>query len=154
MEGGERISQAEQRTKWVEGLQSMMQDEVDIDVTVCPNLVEVEQAFRRVKAGKAIGLDGIPPELCHGCPKEAARLSYSQMMKLVCHGQEDLLHKGGTLAVAFKRGERDLCSSYRSLLISSHQGKTLHRALRQRQCGLYTAFQQGSNCPFGHFPGS
>ena len=142
MEGGERLAPEEQRTKWVDGLQCMMQEAVDMDITVCPNLVEVEQAFRRVKAGKAIGLDGIPPELCHGCPKEAARLSYTQMMKLVCHGQEDLLHKGGSLAVAFKRGDRDRCSSYRSLLISSHQGKTLHRALRQRQCGLYTAFQQ------------
>lgn len=132
MEGGERLAPEEQRTKWVDGLQCMMQEVVDMDITVCPNLVEVEQAFRRVKAGKAIGLDGIPPELCHGCPKEAARLSYTQMMKLVCHGQEDLLHKGGSLAVAFKRGDRDGCSSYRSLLISSHQGKTLHRALRQR----------------------
>lgn len=142
MEGGERISESEQRAKWVQGLQRLAQPILEVDINVCPNLVEMEQAFRRVKAGKAIGLDGIPPELCKGCPRSVAKLSYTQMMKLVCHGQEDLLHKGGTLAVAYKRGDRDQCSSYRSLLISSHQGKTLHRALRQRQCGLYTAYQQ------------
>ena len=142
MEGGERVSEEEQRVKWVQGLERLAQETLEIDINVCPNLVEMEEAFRRVKAGKAIGLDGIPPEMCRGCPRSVAKLSYTQMMKLVCHGQEDLLHKGGTLAVAFKRGDRDQCSSYRSLLISSHQGKTLHRALRQRQCGLYTAYQQ------------
>ena len=144
MEGGERISASEQREKWIAGLESMVRPELDIEATVCPNLVELEQAFRRVKPGKAVGLDGIPPELCHSCPKAAAQLSYTQMLKLVCHGQEDLQHKGGTLAVAFKKGERDQCSSYRSLLISSHQGKTLHRALRQRTVWLVHGLPTGS----------
>ena len=142
MEGGERISEDVQRQKWITGLRSFLQEEANIDLKECPSLVELEQAFRRVKAGKAIGLDGVAPEICHANPRELARLSYTQMLKLVCHGQEDLLHKGGTLAVAFKKGPRDRCHSYRSLLISSHQGKTIHRALRQKQCHLYVAYQQ------------
>lgn len=36
------------------------------------------------------------------------------------------------------------CSSYRSLLISSHVGKTIHRAIRSNQSMIYGNFLQGS----------
>ena len=142
MEGGERLQADEQRVKWIQGLEDFQQDEVELEVRECPNLVEMEQAFRRIKDGKAVGLDGVIPEVCRRCSKELARLSYTQLLKLMCHGQEAILHKGGTLAVAYKKGERDVCNSFRSLLVSSHQGKTIHRALRQKQCHLYVAYQQ------------
>ena len=92
---------------------------------------------------KAIGQDGLPPELCRTHPAELAKASYSQLLKLALHGQEDLAHKGGFLVQAWKgKGAKDVCSSYRSLLISSHQGKALHRALRQHHSGLYEQWMQ------------
>lgn len=52
-------------------------------------------------------------------------------------------HKGGRLAIAWKhKGDPAECSSHRSLLVSSHLGKTVHRALRQKHHGLYTSFMQ------------
>ena len=41
------------------------------------------------------------------------------------------------------KGDPRECSSHRSLLISSHVGKTLHRALRQHHYQLYASYQQG-----------
>ena len=141
MEGGERLQADEQRRKWVQGLEFFQQKEIELELRECPNLVEMEHAFRRIKDGKAVGLDGVIPEVCRRCSKELARMSYTQLLKLMCHGQEAMIHKGGTLAVAYKKGERDVCSSYRSLLVSSHQGKTIHRALHETEampslCGL------------------
>ena len=52
-------------------------------------------------------------------------------------------HKGGRLAVAWKhKGDPAGCSSHRSLLVSSHLGKTIHRALRQKYHHLYTGYMQ------------
>ena len=67
------------------------------------------------------------------------------MLKLATHGQETLLHKWGHLVSAWKRkGMQQDCSSYRSLLISSHLGKTIHRATRSNQSMIYGNFLQGS----------
>ena len=93
--------------------------------------------------GKATGLDGIPSEACHYFPAAFARLTYSMLMKASIHGQEALTHKGGRLVHAYKhKGDPSECSSHRSLLISSHIGKTIHRSLRQHHYGLYEAYQQ------------
>ena len=43
---------------------------------------------------------------------------------------------------SYKKGRRDCCESYRSLLISSHVGKSLHRTLRQTQCSSYASYMQ------------
>eukprot|EP00435_Cladocopium_sp_Y103_P029337 s2841_g7.t1 len=86
----------------------------------------------------------MPPEVCKNNPAALARLSYSQLVKLALHGQEALVHKGGRLVHAHKgKGPFDECSSYRSLLISLHQGKVLHRSLRQHQANLYEGYLQG-----------
>eukprot|EP00438_Fugacium_kawagutii_P018676 Skav217881 [mRNA] locus=scaffold67:50416:53766:- [translate_table: standard] len=65
---------------------------------------------------------------------------YAPMLKLMAHGQEAWQHKGGVLVQAYKqKGRMEDCSSYRSLLISSHVGKSIHRTLRERQ---YPNFEQ------------
>lgn len=93
------------------------------------SLTDLEIAFRRVKKGKAQGQDHIPPEACHVCPTLLAKQYYNALMKLVLHGQESLHHKGGFLISAHKgRGPTTDPAAYRSLLISSHMGKVLHRA--------------------------
>lgn len=85
---------------------------------------------------------GIPSEVCGAHPVAMAKLLYPQLLKLALHGQEALIHKGGRLAVAHKKGPTYECSSYRSLLVSSRAGKSIHRALRQHQQSLYTTYLQ------------
>ena len=72
-----------------------------------------------------------------------ARLTYAILIKVFVYGQEAIEHKGGRLAIAWKhRGDVRDCDTHRSLLVSSHMGKTIHRALRQKHHGLYTAYMQ------------
>jgi hypothetical protein len=144
MEGGRRLSHQEYRAIWRTNLQKFLtQEPFAVAITELPSLVELEAAFRRVSTGKAIGLDGIPPELCKAKATELAKLTYSMLMKIFLHGQEAAEHKGGRLAIAWKnRGDPRDCETHRSLLVSSHIGKTIHRALRQKHHGLYTAYMQ------------
>ena len=143
MEGGTRLPHAVRRELWCQNLKRFQQENFDISLLDLPSLCDLERSFARVCAGKAIGPDRVPPELCKHNAPAMARLSYSQLLKLALHGQESLLHKGGKLVHAYKgKGAMDNCASYRSLLISSHQGKVLHRTLRQHQSSLYEAFSQ------------
>ena len=145
MEGGTRMDETCLRQLWQQNLREHIPEELCLQPGDVPTLVDLERAYRRVRPGKAIGADDIPPELCHSHPKTMARLTYTQMLKLLAHGQEALLHKGGLLVSAWKRkGAQHDCSSYRSLLISSHVGKTLHRAIREQQSTLYEQFLQRS----------
>ena len=99
--------------------------------------------MRHIPKGKARGLDGIPGELCHHQAAAIARVLYAQLLKVCVHGQEPLAFKGGRLTAAYKgRGPTDECSSYRSLLMSNHLGKALHRALRMKSAPLYEKFLQ------------
>ena len=108
-----------------------------------PSLCELEGALSRVQSGKAVGHDRIPPKLCKHNAAALARLSYAQLLKLAVHGQEAITHKGGQLFQAHEgEGPVDSCESCRSLLISSHQGKVLHRSLGQHQADLYGLFLQ------------
>ena len=144
MEGGERLPEEALRRKWIEGLAEFLQSEMQLPADALPSLTDLELAFRRVKPHKAVGEDGIPPEVCHLYPTRLARLAYGQLLKLCTHGQEALQHKGGVLIAAWKRKDSQLrCESYRSLLISSHVAKAVHRAVRDHQSSIYETFLQG-----------
>lgn len=143
MEGGARCTDRQLRASWQRHLAQFQQENLSLCLHDLPSLCDLERAFARVAAGKAIGQDGLPPEMCRTHPAELARMSYSQLLKLALHGQEALHHKGGSLVQAWKgKGARDICASYRSLLVSSHQGKAIHRALRQHHSGLYERWLQ------------
>ena len=144
LEGGTRMDQATYRTIWRQNLAKfLVSDSLSISITERPSLAELEAAYRRVPSGKAVGNDGIPPELCHVKARDMARLTYAILIKVFVYGQEAIEHKGGRLAIAWKhRGDVRDCDTHRSLLVSSHMGKTIHRALRQKHHGLYTAYMQ------------
>lgn len=145
MEGGTRMDEETLRRIWQQNLRECIPESLCLQPEDVPTLVALERAFRRVRPGKAIGADDVPPELCHSQPTLMARFTYTQMLKLVAHGQEALLHKGGLLVSAWKKkGAQQECSSYRSLLISSHVGKTLHRTIREQQSSIYEQFLQRS----------
>ena len=144
MEGGQQISLEAQWQLWREGLCSFQQvQNFDMHLQDLPSLVELEMAYRRVSLGKATGMDGVPSEVCHYLPVDMAKLTYTMLMKASLYGQEALTHKGGRLVNAYKhKGDPRDCASHRSLLISSHLGKTLHRSLRQHHYQLYARYQQ------------
>ena len=143
MECGERMEDDALRQRWIANLAHFRCKDIELRIQDLPSLTDLEQAYRNVKANKATGDDGIPSEVCHACPAAMARLTYTQLIKLCAHGQEALLHKGGKLVTAFKnKGSSRDPSSYRSLMISSHVAKTLHRSLRSHQAAYYERFMQ------------
>ena len=143
MEGGHRQSYSELHTDWVRSLQEEALESFDISVQQLPTLTDLELAFRRVASGKATGPDGVPGELCHFGPTQCARVNFSALWKLILHGHEALQYKGGLLVQAYKgSGEQTQCSSFRSLLISSHVGKALHRTMRSSQAAIFESFLQ------------
>ena len=103
MEGGQRVSGAQQRQLWRQGLNQIQADSLDEPLQRVPSLFDLEVSLRRVQPGKAVGRDAIPPELCHRFPGLLGPQIYPQLLKLCCHGAEALEHKGGRLAVAYKR---------------------------------------------------
>eukprot|EP00435_Cladocopium_sp_Y103_P050915 s299_g15.t1 len=143
MEGGDRLTQQQQHDEWCDHLDQLRAASLQLDVTAMPPLATLEAAFRRVKPGKATGPDGIEAVLCHRGPAMFARKTFSMLMKLLLHGQECLIHKGGRLAPIWKhKGPKDVCESFRSVLISSHVGKSLHRCLRSHTAELFESFLQ------------
>ena len=84
-------------------------------------------------------------------PVETAKMMYALMLKLVTHGHEPLLHKGGTVIPIWKgKLSKDMCEAYRSILLSSTLGKVIHRTLRVHQRDIYEAYlhaqQLGGRC--------
>ena len=141
MEGGERLPLAEQRRIWRSNLSKLAQSGFTIAIQEIPSLAELAQACRQVKAGKASGMDGIPSELLRYCPSTIAKQFYSLLLKICLQGQEPLEHKGGYLVPIWKgKLGKDSCQAFRSILISSMVGKTLHKALRTKQTDLYQSF--------------
>lgn len=141
MEGGERITLKEQRHIWRSNLAALSQSGFTIDISEIPSLTELEQACRQVKTGKASGMDGVPSELLRYCPNTIAKQFYSLLLKICLQGQEPLAHKGGFLVPIWKgKLGKDTCQAFRSILISSMVGKTLHKALRTKQTELYQRF--------------
>eukprot|EP00435_Cladocopium_sp_Y103_P048289 s1574_g14.t1 len=143
MECGQRLDSEALRRIWHQNLRRFQQEHVDLSASAIPSLYDLEAAFRCVKNNKATGQDGVPSEVCHACPAALARMVYTQLLKLCAHGQEALVHKGGQLVMAYKnKGAQSNPASYRSLMISSHIAKTLHRCLRSKQATYYERYLQ------------
>ena len=143
MEGGQRIGSDQQRREWIENLESFRASSLHMTLADLPSLSDLERAYRRVKPGKATGPDGVDALLCHLSPADFAKKTYSLMLKTFTHGQESLLHKGGRLHPLWKgKGAKDNCAAYRSILVSSHIGKTIHRCLRVHSADLFECYLQ------------
>lgn len=143
MEGGSRQTQDQLRDEWIAALAKEEQPGFELTADSLPTLVDLELAFRKVACGKAIGPDDVPGEVCHYAPAACARTTFSALWKLELFGHEALCYKGGLLVQAYKgKGATTQCSSYRSLLISSHIGKSIHRAMRSTQASIFESFMQ------------
>ena len=138
-----RLDAAQQRQEWISNLASFRSDSIELQLSDLPSLCDLEAAYRRVSPGKATGPDGVEAALCHAAPAAFARKTYALLLKTYVHGQECLLHKGGRLHPLWKgKGAKDSCASYRSILVSSHVGKSLHRCLRLHSATLFETYMQ------------
>ena len=143
MEGGKRMNYEEQQRLWISNLQDLQAKEINLLWNQLPSLTDLEAACRQVAIAKATGPDGIQSDLIHSHPSVTAKKLYPALLKLLLHGQEALIHKGGRLAVAYKgKGGHDICESYRSLLVSSHPGKAIHKALRSSCTSIFAQYMQ------------
>lgn len=143
MEGGVRMPYSQQHALWRDNLEKLRQDTLQLPVCDLPRLSDLEAALRRINPAKATGPDLIHPSFCRVAPHCLARKIFCQLMKVLTHGQEFLGHKGGFLQPLWKgKGPIDDPASFRSILISSHIGKALHRTIRESQCSIFETFLQ------------
>eukprot|EP00435_Cladocopium_sp_Y103_P026910 s1210_g6.t1 len=143
MEGGARMSYQKLREIWIEELQQFQQWEIDVSTDQLPRLTDLEVALRRIPRGRSCGPDGIPGEVCLANPTILAQHLYPHLLKTTLHGHEYVGFKGGRLTPVHKgRGSISDRRSYRSLLVSNHFGKSIHRAMRNFHAPLYEKFLQ------------
>lgn len=137
MEGGVRLTPVAQREQGITGLQGYVRCRrsslIWTFMLYLPFLTLNEPSGKSIQSAQ-ICPDHVHPTLCHLAPCQLPRKCYAQLLKLCLHGQEALIRKGGCFHPIWKgKGPMDLCSSFRSILVSSHIGKCLHRSIRQRQ---------------------
>ena len=88
--------------------------EVELDASIIPTLVEVEQGLRGVKAHKAAGLDNLPGDVIKKFSKPLARLLHPIMVKSTVYVRQPVQWRGGTLFSAWKgSGSTMVASNYR-----------------------------------------
>ena len=128
------VTKAEERQKKrVKGLPPPSFEEL-------PSLFEIETKLRSLKKGKAAGNDLIRSELCQAAAVPLAKHVHALASKFVVSMCEPIQYKGGSLVLAYKNaGPKDLLASYRSLLLSSHLGKTTRGWLRTKFLPIYEA---------------
>ena len=137
------MTQQEARQRWIDNLQGFLEEkDIQLPVQEMPTLCELEVAFRRVSIGKAIGIDEVPPDLCHFCPVQLAKICYPMLLKAALFGQEAHEHKGGKLAIAWKkRGDVRDCHTHTdrsSFPVTSAKQFTEHYARNLTICMMLT----------------
>eukprot|EP00435_Cladocopium_sp_Y103_P015908 s2948_g3.t3 len=143
MEGGFRCSEEAQRARWVRHLEQLQVSQTVVPVTEIPQFGGLGICMRRIKPGKATGPDFLPAELFHFHSAVVAKHTYALFLKSALQAHEPLIHKGGWLVPLWKgKGDRSVCASYRSILISAHMAKAFHRSLRVKNASLYACFMQ------------
>ncbi|CAE7241226.1 Pol [Symbiodinium sp. CCMP2592] len=123
--------------------QRMEQSEITWKCEWLPSLTDFESLMRRVKPGKAGGLDGLPSDLLAACPTGMSQITYPLYLKSLLTFRQPIQWRGGVLFELFKRsGMQSQVESHRSIFLSSHLGKALHKSLRTKirgevQCSLH-----------------
>ena len=115
-----------------------------------PSVVQLERLFRNTRSGKGYFVDGVPGDVLHMLPELLVQAFYPLYVKELTQMQEAMIYKGGRLVPSFKRGDPSLCSSYRSLFVSSPIGKALHVNFREE---LVRSFSTKLPMQIGGLPG-
>ena len=116
----DQVDQASSRTKTLPAW-----DEI-------PSLFEIERRLRRNSQGRSYFVDNLPGELLAKAPAAMAKIFFSGICKEIIFQKEPLLHKGGFLVPAYKKGDPTDPTNYRSLFVSSVIGKAVHGIFREK----------------------
>ena len=123
-----------------------------------PSPGELLQAIARAQPGKAPGPDFIPGELLAAAPAGLLPHVLPLLLKLCLLGEEAVGMQGATLCTLYKqRGARELCGSYRAIMLLPTLVKAMHRSLRPKlyahvdQCSPPTLLggRRGASVVFG-----
>ena len=96
---------------------------------------ELEEALKRMKNGKASGVDQIPAELLKSMGYNG-REWFSELLAMLWEGQdipEDW--KKDLICLIYKKGDKTECSNYRGISLMSHAFKVYERILERRLRG-------------------
>lgn len=123
-----------------------------------PTIDQVKSRIRRLKAGKAPGLDQIPNEVLKAGGEVLATMLHELFVKTVCAGREPLEWKTGTSVPLHKKGPVTNPDNYRAILLSDTIAKLAHGCLRDRLCSTYEKIaspacfggRTGMGTDFGH----
>ena len=102
------------------------------DVTDMPGPSGLCRAMAHTQRNKACP-DGLPGEMLKALPASFAALVMPLLLKLGLLGGEAVGLKGALLTWLYKhRGARNVCSSYRAIMLLPTLTKAIHRSLRPR----------------------
>ena len=134
LEGGSEISPEQLR-----GDPHNVPKHLPCELHELPTVFELERTMRAARIGKAMGYDGVPPELLHYAPERLAHVLWPLFLKQSLTVTECLQHKGGRLISAYKRrGDIGECANHCALLVSSCLAKAFHGAYRARSMKFVT----------------
>ena len=111
----------------------LMVAEQAVELDNMPTLFELEDAVRKLKAGKAYDLCRLPPELARSSCSAFARAIWPLFLKFWVWKAEPWVMKGGRVSPLYKgQGSRQVIANYRSICITSTLTRIFQSVLRER----------------------
>ena len=116
--------------------------------------VEIHAAVKKLKRGKAPGLDNIPPEALKEGGAITVDVLHKFLNKIWKEGEIPNEWKVGLLIKLPKKGDLSLCKNWRGIMLLSMVGKILSRVILERLKGALDAllreeqagFRRGRSC--------
>ena len=103
------------------------------DITDIPGPADLCRAMAQTQLNKASGPDGLPGEVFKALPASLTSLVLPLVLKLGLLGEEGAGLKGALLTWLYKfKGARNLCTSYRAIMLLPTLTKVIHRSFRPR----------------------
>jgi hypothetical protein len=143
--GNTITNDAEQRTRWVEHFEEILNrppPPVTPDIppaeeplrvnTNPPTKAEIEKAIKSLKNGKAAGPDGIPPEALKADAAATAEMLHPLLLKIWEQEQVPADWKLGYLVKLPKKGDLSQCGNWRGIMLLSIPSKVLTRIILER----------------------
>ena len=103
-----------------------------VSLTDLPSVIQLEDAFRTTRAGKATGEDPLPSALFHNAAAGLAYLYHDLLLKEFIWQTEPLDCKGGPIAIIPKCLQPSTVKQYRGILLLGNMAKGTHAILRQQ----------------------
>ena len=112
-----------------------------------PTRLQWESTFRGIKSRKAPGPDGVTTDFVNQDVATFAATSFPLCLKAACTTCEPLRWRGGTAFRLWKgKHSEQLCSSYRSILVSELLSKRFHAWLRHDLLRTFDRHKTSGQC--------